>query len=130
MAVPVGTWNVVTNLNNAVLTITNVDGQGNVTGTIQMDQSDTYNITGTWNAAVTGELIFSFSFTTRVGHFHITRTVTFQGYLFQAGDPLFDASAGPVSSAAWNMLAGTYQLSAISGIGTTPTYGWVARTAV
>jgi hypothetical protein len=119
-------WNVVTNLNNAVLNITNVDNQGNVTGTIQMDQTDTYDITGTWNAA-TSELNFSYYFTMPVGHFHVTRTATFQGYLFQAGDPLFNSTAGPVSTAVWNMIAGTYQLSAIFGIGTTPTYGWVAR---
>jgi hypothetical protein len=44
-------WNVVTNLNNAVLNIMNVDAQGNVTGMIQTDATDTYNIIGRWKEA-------------------------------------------------------------------------------
>ena len=50
MAPPLGTWNVVT-MNNGLLNITGVDPQGNVTGTIQFDPSDTYNISGTWDAS-------------------------------------------------------------------------------
>ena len=30
MAPPLGTWNLVTNMNNGLLNIANVDGQGNV----------------------------------------------------------------------------------------------------
>jgi hypothetical protein len=127
MSVPVGTWNLVFNLYDAILTIMNVDGQGNVTGTIQLDQSDTYNITGTWNAA-TSELNFSYSFTITTKYFKEFRFVSFQGYLFQAGDPLFNESAGPVSPAAWNVLAGTYQTGPFFELNT-PSYGWVARTA-
>ena len=51
MAPPLGSWNVVTNLNNGLLNITNVDAAGNVTGTIQFDPTETNNITGTWNAS-------------------------------------------------------------------------------
>jgi hypothetical protein len=123
MSVPVGTWNVVTNLNNAVLNIMNVDGQGNVTGTIQMDMSDTYNITGTWNAA-TKELNFTYSFSVNIGWFHEFRFVSFQGYFFETGKPLFNENPGPVSPA-WNMIAGTYQVGPF--VGTPPTYGWAAR---
>jgi hypothetical protein len=129
MSVPVGTWNVVTNLNDAVLVITNVDGQGNVTGTYQPDQSETYNITGTWNAA-TNELSFSYTFTINIRWFHEYRIVSFQGYFFQAGQPLFNQSPGPVSPAAWNMIAGTYTVGPLFFGTTAPNYGWVARSQI
>jgi hypothetical protein len=123
MSVPVGVWSVVTNLNSAVLNITNVDAQGNLTGTIQPDESDTYNITGTWNA-LTNELNFSYSFSVTIRFFHEFISVSYQGYAFQAGQPLFNAAPGPVSQAAWNMIAGTYQVRPFS---TVRGYGWVAR---
>ena len=126
MAVPVGLWNVVTNLNDALLNITNVDALGNLTGTYQPGASETYNITGTWNAA-TNELNFSYSFSVTIGHFHEFIRISFQGYAFQAGQPLFNASPGPVSPAVWNMIAGTYQLSPF-GFGRA--YGWVARSQI
>jgi len=124
MSVPGGLWNVVTNLNDAVLNIMSVDGQGNVTGTYQADASDTYNITGTWNAA-NNELNFSYSFTINTKWIHEFRFVSFQGYLFQAGMPLFNQSPGPVSPAVWNMIAGTYQVGPSRS--PAPSYGWVAR---
>jgi hypothetical protein len=42
MTLPIGTWNVVTNLHDAILSITNVDAAGNITGTLQVDASHTY----------------------------------------------------------------------------------------
>jgi hypothetical protein len=125
MSTPVGVWNVVTNLHNAVLTIANVDAQGNVTGTIQMDASDTYNISGTWNAT-TNELKFSYSYSFIIKWFHLFFFASFDGYLFQAGQPLFNASPGSVSPV-WNMIAGTYQVGPIFEGINHPTYGWVAR---
>ena len=122
MAVPVGVWNVVTNLDDAILHITSVAG-GNVTGTYQPTTTATYPITGTWDA-VTNELKFSYSFPFPIGHFHLRVTLTFTGYAFEAGQPLFNASPGPVSPAVWNMLAGTYQIVSPFGFGT---HGWVAR---
>ena len=127
MSVPVGTWNVVTDLNNSILNIINVDGQGNVTGTIQASDISniigTWNITGTWNAA-TNQLNFSYVISITIGILREWRNVSFQGYLFQAGKPLFESAAGPVT-AAWDMLAGTW--------GSVPPWpeqtnnGWVAR---
>jgi hypothetical protein len=128
MSVPVGVWTVVTNLNHAVLNITNVDAQGNLTGTIQPDGSDTYNITGTWNA-LTNELNFSYSFSFTIKHFPQYHIVSFQGCAFQAGDGVFRQPPGPVSPAVYNMIAGTYQVSPFV-IGTAPTYGWVARSQI
>jgi hypothetical protein len=120
MAPPLGMWNVVTNLNNGLLNITNVDAQGNVSGTIQFSQSDTYNISGTWSQNV---LNFSYSFTITFGGLHIPFSVSFVGYLFEAGQPLFNATVGP-TTAHWYMLAGTYQRSLFF-----PPHpsGWVAR---
>jgi hypothetical protein len=129
MALPLGTWNVVTNLHDSILSITNVDAAGNITGTIQIDASHTYNITGTWNAA-TNELKFSYSYTILFGHFHLFFFASYDGYVFQAGDPLFKQSAGPVSPAAWNMLAGTYTVGPFFEGITRPNYGWVARQPV
>jgi hypothetical protein len=132
MSVPVGTWDVVTDLNNWLLNITNVDGQGNVTGTIQPDASDTYNITGTWNSAG-NQLNFSYSFPINEGGLRTWRLVSFQGYFFQAGKPLFSGNGGqqpplgPVSTPVWNMMAGTWSVG-IALLGhSLPQYGWVAR---
>jgi hypothetical protein len=125
MATPVGVWDLVTNLHNAVLNIANMDAAGNVTGTIQMDSSHTYNITGTWNAQ-TNELKFSYSYSIVLKWFHEFFVVSFDGYLFEAGQPLFNASPGPVATPAWNMLAGTYKVGPIF-VNSGATYGWVAR---
>lgn len=133
MSVPTGTWNVVTNLHNAVLNITGVDDDGKVSGTIELDASNTHPISGTWSAT-TNEISFSYeqlpvnappveradlrvAGTPIIGQLF---AVDFQGYLFQAGKPLFNASPGP-TSAAWDMMAGTW-----GGESTSPT-GWVAR---
>jgi hypothetical protein len=129
MALPMGTWNVVTNLHDAILNITSVDPQGNVTGTIEMDSSHTFNITGTWNAT-TNELQFSYSYSLLLGFYHLFFFAHYDGYIFQAGDPLFKQSAGPVSPAAWNMIAGTYQTGPFFEGITHPNYGWVARQPV
>ena len=122
MAPPLGTWNVVTNLNNGLLNITNVDAQGNVTGTIQFDPSDTNNITGTWDATK-NVLNFSYRFNVVFGGLHFPIFTNFVGYLFEAGQPLFNTTVGP-TAAHWYMLAGTWQHSFI--LGTHPN-GWVAR---
>jgi hypothetical protein len=129
MALPIGTWNVVTNLHDAILSITNVDAQGNITGTIQLDATDTYNITGTWNAT-TKELKFSYSYTIMLGAFHLFFFASYDGYIFQAGQPLFNQTPGPVSPAAWNMIAGTYTVGPFFQGFTNPLYGWVARQPV
>jgi hypothetical protein len=138
MTGPVGIWNVVTNLRNAVLDITGVDEQGNVTGTIQTDPSRTDPIAGTWTAA-TNELSFSFSEENvvpplpgpaeeriREPGFPVPgwrTTLEYQGYLFQAGKPLFNESPGP-TSAAWNMIAGTWTSNPAS---TPSVNAWTAR---
>ena len=122
MAPPLGTWNVVTNLNNGLLNITGVDPQGNVTGTIQFDPSDTYNISGTWDASKS-ELNFSYRFTVLLGGgLRFPFFISFVGYLFEAGQPLFNTTVGP-TTAHWYMLAGTWQHSFIL----THPNGWVAR---
>jgi hypothetical protein len=129
MILPLGTWNVVTNLHDALLNITNVDAQGNISGTLQMDASDTYNISGTWNAA-TNELKFSYTWTLKIGNYHFFYFASYDGYVFQAGQPLFNQSAGPVSTASWNMIAGTYEAGPFVLGFNHPNYGWVARQPV
>jgi hypothetical protein len=139
MTGPVGMWNVVTNLRNAVLDIAGVDEQGNVTGKFQTDPSRTDPIAGTWTAA-TNELSFSYTEENVVPPFpgpaeeRIIRppgppvpgwrtTLEYQGYLFQAGKPLFNESPGP-TSAAWNMIAGTWTSNPAS---TPSVNAWTAR---
>jgi hypothetical protein len=130
MAVPVGMWNLVTDLNNNVLNITNVDGQGNLTGTIQVDASDTYPITGTWSATNQFNIAYVLNFSYRIPfnfrNLRLFTLLSFQGYHFQAGMPLFDASPGSVS-AAWDMLAGTYTVAGFDVILGGFISGWVAR---
>jgi len=123
MAPPLGTWNVVTNLNDALLNITNVDGQGNITGTIQLSATETHSVSGTWNATLK-QLNFSYSF--YIGStFKIFFPVSFVGYLFEAGQPLFNASPGSTTPS-WYLLAGTFQ-SGFQVFGQPHLNGWVAR---
>jgi hypothetical protein len=134
MSSPLGNWNVVTNLRNAVLDITFVDELGNVTGTIQTDPSSTYAIAGTWTAP-TNELNFSYTEDNvapplpggaeeRIIIPPGSRTkLEYQGYLFQAGKPLFNEAPGP-TSAAWNMMAGTWTGNPTS---TPSVNAWTAR---
>jgi hypothetical protein len=141
-ALPVGTWNVITNLHAADLNVTNVDDQGNVTGTIQTSASATYDISGTWNAA-TNELSFRYyvlvqlvpvagaegSLEAKFRPPEFEEVVQYQGYLFQgAGSGLFGQPPGPVSvPPPYNiMLAGTFSYSLLVG---EPVFigGWVAR---
>jgi hypothetical protein len=129
MAIPVGTWNVVTNLNDAVLNITNVDAQGNLTGTYQPNGTDIFDITGTWSAA-TNELKFSYTDVIIIKWARLFFFASFDGYVFQAGQPLFNQSAGPVSTASWNMIAGTYEAGPFVLGFNHPNYGWVARQPV
>jgi hypothetical protein len=122
MAPPLGQWNVVTNLNNGLLNVTNVDASGNVTGTIQLSPTDTYNISGTWDGTK-NELKFSYSFIITSGGLHIPFFINFDGYLFEAGQPLFNTTVGP-TTAHWYMLAGTWQHT----FSIQPhANGWVAR---
>jgi hypothetical protein len=101
-----GMWKVVTGQTSAVLNITNVDEQGNVTGTIQMDASQTYDIAGTWSAT-TNALNFWYSPPDWVSPLP---SVEFQGYLFQGAEGgLFQQPPGPVSPPYCSLLAGTWK---------------------
>ena len=110
-------------------------------GTIEVAPSATYDLAGTWTAA-SNEVNFSYSY--RVENappiadappreatesrmvetivrppIGTTMTVQFGGYIFQAGKPLFNEAPGP-TTAAWNMMAGTW--SSVGSVGT-----WTAR---
>jgi hypothetical protein len=144
MSSPQGTWNVVTNLSNSVLNITGVD-EAQMTGTIEVEPSVTYDVAGTWTG---NEVNFSYSYPLkslppiadagRQAQAHevvepsgvgtivrspvgppVSNSVQFSGYIFQAGKPLFNEAPGP-TSAAWNMMAGTWTGSDSVG-------GWTAR---
>jgi hypothetical protein len=127
MAIPVGIWNVVTNLHAANLNITNVDAQGKLTGTIQVSSSETHNIGGTWDATK-NELTFNYSlvFSFGTGQSFLF-PVSFTGYLLQAhSGGLFMQPPGTVSGPTWNLLAGTYQAGFFFPPNSHPS-GWVAR---
>ena len=128
MAVPVGTWHVVTNLYSSILTITAVDpNSGNLTGTIQLSATETYNISGTWDGTKQ-QISFSYTFWIAIGggSFKFPFSTSYTGYLFEgASSGLFQQPAGPVTSSnPWNLLAGTWQHSLI--LQPHPN-GWVAR---
>jgi hypothetical protein len=118
MAMPVGTWHIVTNLHCSTLEITAVDPQGKLTGTIKTNTNTpgTHNISGTWDAANLG-----------LGPF-FALPLTFTGYFFQEpGQQLFQHAPGsiPPAQTNWNLLAGTFQSTLV--IGTPHPNGWVAR---
>ena len=129
MAMPVGTWHIVTNLHCSTLEITAVDPQGKLTGTIKTNTNTpgTHNISGTWDAAK-NELSFTYSLNLGLGPF-FALPLTFTGYFFQEpGQQLFQHDPGciPPAQTNWNLLAGTFQ--SILVIGTPHPNGWVART--
>jgi len=121
MSLPIGNWSINSHGTEGVLAITNVDAQGNVTGTLQLDPSSTVNITGTWDDS-TKKLSFSYN----LGRFIFFR-VSYTGYFFLAGQPLFD-QIGTVNPPKWNMLAGTLRSGILFWFGTNN--GWMARLAV
>jgi hypothetical protein len=127
MAVPVGTWHVVTNLYSSILTITAVDASGNLTGTIQVSATETYSISGTWDATKQ-QISFGYTFWVAIGggSFKFPFSTNYTGNLFEgAGSGLFQQPPGPVSSSnTWNLLAGTWQHNLV--IQPHPN-GWVAR---
>jgi hypothetical protein len=94
MAVPVGTWNVITDKHSANLHITSVDAQGKITGTIDVNTTppETHNVSGTWDATKS-ELSFNYSLRLFFGGGPGRETilgpsflfpVLYTGYLFQA----------------------------------------------
>jgi len=121
MTIPYGPWHIVTNHYSYTLNITDVT-QGIVTGTIQLTASDTYNISGSWDAS-TNKLTFTFSFPLNIGMGPFTVTASFTGYLFEGpGSALFQGPPGPASAPYRYLLAGTFQY-----MGTPYVHGWVAR---
>ena len=125
MAIPTGTWNLITDLHSSTLTITN--NGGTITGTIQVGPSETHNVSGTWDDT-NKVLVFSYNLNVGTGPI-FPMPITFTGYLFHgAHQQLFMQPPGPVSdNTPWNLLAGTYQGIFIFP-GSHPR-GWVARMA-
>jgi hypothetical protein len=123
---PDGEWKVVAHGTNGILNI-NVETVGTlpsastfaVTGTLQMAPNSTSEIAGTWDAT---EQLLTFS----VVLFPIDRT-TYTGYLFQAGDPLFNEPPGDPSSLSWNVLAGTVSYPPTNVFRGVRASGWMAR---
>jgi hypothetical protein len=112
MPLPTGQWNIVSGGNNGILDITNVGAPGTtgalprnigtlpviVAGTLQLAQNSTLNISGTWDETHQ-ELYFS----------DAEGQNRYRGYLFNAGDPLFNAPPGPPAKPHWHILAGVLQ---------------------
>ena len=120
MLLPTGSWQINTYGYEGTLTIASVDAQGNVTGTLQVDPQTTHNISGTWD-----ESNKKLSFYYRQNLLYL---VSYLGYLFQAGQPLF-GQIGTINPPTWNVLAGTWR----AGILLNPfsfSSGWVARLGI
>ena len=95
-------------LNNGLL---NVEGFDPVTGTIQFNPTDTYNISGTWED-YNQALNFSYSFKALIGGLYIPISVSFVGYVFEAGQPLFSNALGPTTAKGGvYLMAGTWHHS-------------------
>jgi hypothetical protein len=68
---PLGQWNIITNLNNGLLNVEDVDP---VTGTIQFNPTDIYNISGTFEEDLHGNqqsINFSYTFKALIGGLYI-----------------------------------------------------------
>jgi hypothetical protein len=125
---PVGAWNVVTNLNNAVLYITGVDEHGNFYPDSRIEgigQEPNFLSGGRLLDQNTGEVTFDFPW--EVGS---ELKLLFDGFTFQAGNPLFnfnvDDGVGPGSTTnPWNMMAGVWTF--YPDVFGTGVMGWAAR---
>ena len=110
-------------LNNGLL---NVEGFDPVTGTIQFNPTDTYNISGTWED-YNQALNFSYSFKALIGGLYIPISVSFVGCIFEAGQPLFSSTLGPTSpDGGVYLMAGTWHHS-FSSASKQLLNGWVAQ---
>jgi hypothetical protein len=123
---PVGAWNVVTNLNNAILYITGVDEYGSFYPDSRiegMGQEPSFLSSGSLQDANTGHVMFEF----QVGP---ELKLLFDGFTFQAGNPLFnfniDDGVGPgATTNPWNMMAGFWIFQ--PDVFGTQWMGWAAR---
>ena len=105
---PLGRWSVVTNLNNGLLNVEDFDP---VTGTIQFNPTDTYNISGNWSDSARS-LSFSYSFKALLGGLYVPISISFVGYIFEAAQPLFSETLGPTSAEGGvYLMAGTWHHS-------------------
>jgi hypothetical protein len=76
---PLGQWSVVTNLNNGLLNVEDFDP---VTGTIQFNPTDIYNISGTFEEDVHGNqqsINFSYTFKASIGGLYIPKSFNGDG---------------------------------------------------
>ena len=83
MSLPIGSWEMNSHGYEGTLAITSVDAQGNVAGTLKL--GSTYNITGTWDETKK-KLSFSYQVP---GKFGSVTGITYVGYFFLGGSPLF-----------------------------------------
>jgi hypothetical protein len=124
---PLGQWNIVTNLNNGLLNVEDFDP---VTGTIQFNQTDIYNISGSFEEDVHGNqqsINFSYTFRSLIGGLYIPISISFVGCVFEAGQPLFSSMLGPTSpDGGVYLMAGTWHHSFSSTRRQLPN-GWVAQ---
>ena len=130
MSMPAGQFNIVTNLHLAVLTL-GLDSEGNPSGTIQVSLLEEYPINVTWND-VNNELTFSYFSERRLPDGAVAIAGgEFQGYLFEAGQPIFGGESSgvavpgptPPNEKVWTMFAGTWTSAAPPK----STSGWIAR---
>jgi hypothetical protein len=121
MAAPIGHWRIIANGFQGNLDI-NVDPQGNVSGTVEIDAPKIDPIKGFWDEAEQ-RLIFQRAVTAVGGS-----PQNYTGYLFPAGQPLFqDGTFGPPQHAVFRMMAGSFDAFGTGGSGQRPLFGWVAR---
>jgi hypothetical protein len=115
MAMPVGTWHIVTNLRCSTLEITAVDPRGKLTEAIKTNTNppEIHNISGTWDAAKNE--LFTYSLNLGPGPiFPPPHTCT--GYLFHGpGHQLFQHDPGsmPPAQTNWNLLAEYWSLAPV-----------------
>jgi hypothetical protein len=121
MAAPSGHWRIIANGFQGNLDI-QVDAQGNVTGTIEIDAPNVEQVHGFWDEAEQ-RIIFQRPVKLAGGS-----PQNYTGFLFLASQPLFqDGIFGPPQHPAFRMLAGSFDAFGTGGSGARPLFGWVAR---
>jgi hypothetical protein len=121
MAEPVGQWHINANGFKGTMDI-NGDGQGNLTGTVNIDIGFTDQLQGVWNEAAQ-EIVFN-RIIIRNGN---TIIQTYTGSLFATKEPIFQGQGPPEPNPDFLLLTGSFDGIGSGAVNGRGFFGWAAR---
>ena len=121
MSEPIGRWNINANGFRGHIDI-NGDGNGNLTGTVDIDPNVQDQLQGVWNEA--GQEITFNRVMNRNGQ---TIIQTYAGHLFLTNEPVFGDQGGPPPNPTFRLLAGEFDGIGSGAANGRGFFGWVAR---